>query len=171
MKTGKTENSKIRYINRGILVIQSLSHVRLCDTMDCSTSAFPVRHQLPELAQTHVHQVGDAIQPSYPLSVLGEPMGPGSSPAQLLCSCLGAPVKYQIQKVSLRQQGLSSQADCSTRRSGRKSRSGKGKGSTRALNLLCQHFSLTSVGLRAHTWAFLLGAIYIRSSPSSKLSF
>ena len=68
MKTGKTENSKIRYINRGILVIQSLSHVRLCDTMDCSTSAFPVRHQLPELAQTHVHWVGDAIQPSRPLS-------------------------------------------------------------------------------------------------------
>ena len=28
---------------------------------------FPVRHQLPELAQTHAHQVGDAIQPSYPL--------------------------------------------------------------------------------------------------------
>ena len=33
----------------------------------CSTSGFPVHHQLPELAQTHVHQVGDAIQPSYPL--------------------------------------------------------------------------------------------------------
>ena len=35
--------------------------------MDCSTSGFPVHHQLPELAQTHVHQVGDAIQPSHPL--------------------------------------------------------------------------------------------------------
>ena len=40
----------------------------LCDPMDCSTPGFPVHHQLPELAQTHVHQVGDAIQPSYPLS-------------------------------------------------------------------------------------------------------
>ena len=36
--------------------------------MDCRMPGFPVHHQLPELAQTHVHQVGDAIQPSYPLS-------------------------------------------------------------------------------------------------------
>ena len=36
--------------------------------MGCSMSGFPVLHQLPELAQTHVHQVGDAIQPSRPLS-------------------------------------------------------------------------------------------------------
>jgi len=36
--------------------------------MDCSTPGFPVHHQFPELAQTHVHQVGDAIQPSHPLS-------------------------------------------------------------------------------------------------------
>ena len=42
----------------------------LCDTMDCSTPVFPVHHQLPELAQTNVHQVGDAIQPSHPLSFL-----------------------------------------------------------------------------------------------------
>ena len=35
--------------------------------MDCSTLGFPVHHQLPELAQTHIHQVGDAIQPSHPL--------------------------------------------------------------------------------------------------------
>ena len=40
----------------------------LCDLMDCSMPGFPVHHQLPELAQTHVHQVGDAIQPSQPLS-------------------------------------------------------------------------------------------------------
>ena len=38
--------------------------------MHCSTPGFPVHHQLPELAQTHVHRVGDAIQPSYPLSPL-----------------------------------------------------------------------------------------------------
>ena len=40
----------------------------LCDPMDCSTPGFPVHHQLAELAQTHVHQVSDAIQPSCPLS-------------------------------------------------------------------------------------------------------
>ena len=37
----------------------------LCNPMDCSTSGFPVHHQLPELTQTHVHRVGDAIQPSH----------------------------------------------------------------------------------------------------------
>ena len=36
--------------------------------MDCSTPAFHVLHYLPELTQTHVHRVGDAIQPSRPLS-------------------------------------------------------------------------------------------------------
>ena len=36
--------------------------------MGCSTPGFPVHHQLPELARTHVHRVGDAIQPSHPLS-------------------------------------------------------------------------------------------------------
>ena len=44
------------------------SCLTLCDPMDCSTSGFPVHHQLPELAQTHVHWVGDAIQSSHPLS-------------------------------------------------------------------------------------------------------
>ena len=39
----------------------------LWDPMDCSTPDFPVQHQLLELVQTHVHRVGDAIQPSYPL--------------------------------------------------------------------------------------------------------
>ena len=39
----------------------------LCDPMDCSTPGFPVHHQLLELAQTHVHEVGDAIQPSHPV--------------------------------------------------------------------------------------------------------
>ena len=42
-------------------------HVWLCNPMDCSTPGFPVHHQLPEPTQTHVHRVGDAIQPSHPL--------------------------------------------------------------------------------------------------------
>ena len=48
--------------------VQSLSRVRLCNLMDCSMPGLLVHHQLPELAQTHVHQNGDAIQPSHPLS-------------------------------------------------------------------------------------------------------
>ena len=39
----------------------------LCDPMDCSTPGLPVHHQLLEFTQTHVHWVGDAIQPSHPL--------------------------------------------------------------------------------------------------------
>ena len=39
----------------------------LCHLMDCSIPDFPVHHQLPKLAQTHVHRVCDAIQPSHPL--------------------------------------------------------------------------------------------------------
>ena len=56
-----------------LLRVQSVSSVTqscptLCDPMDCSTLGFPVHHQLPELIQTHVHWVGNVIQPSYPLS-------------------------------------------------------------------------------------------------------
>ena len=40
----------------------------LCDPMNRSTPGLPVHHQLPEFTQTHVHRVGDAIQPSHPLS-------------------------------------------------------------------------------------------------------
>ena len=39
----------------------------LCDPMDCSMPHFPVHHQLSELTQTRVHQIGDAIQPSHTL--------------------------------------------------------------------------------------------------------
>ena len=40
----------------------------LCHPMNCSTPGLSVHHQLPEFIQTHVHRVGDAIQPSHPLS-------------------------------------------------------------------------------------------------------
>ena len=43
------------------------SCLTLCNPMDCSMPGFFVHHQLPELAQTHVHRVSDAIQPSHPL--------------------------------------------------------------------------------------------------------
>ena len=47
--------------------VQLLIRVRLCNPMDCITLGFPVHHQLPEPTQTHVHWVGNAIQPSHPL--------------------------------------------------------------------------------------------------------
>ena len=53
-----------------------------CELMDCSTPGFPVYHQLLELIQTHVHRVGDAIQPSHPLSS-------PSHPALNLSQCQG----------------------------------------------------------------------------------
>ena len=52
----------------GFSSVQSLSHVQLCDPMNCSTPGLPVHYQLPEFTQTHVHWVDDAIQPSHPLS-------------------------------------------------------------------------------------------------------
>ena len=45
----------------------------LCNRMDCNMPVLPVHHQFPELTQTHVHWVGDAIQPSHPLSFLSPP--------------------------------------------------------------------------------------------------
>ena len=49
--------------------VQSVAQLcpTLCDPMDCSTPGLPVHHQFPELAQTHVHWVSDAIQQSHPL--------------------------------------------------------------------------------------------------------
>ena len=61
--------------------VQSLSHVRLCDPINHSMPGLPVHHQLPEFTQTHVHQVGDAIQPSHPLSSPSPP-APNSSQHQ-----------------------------------------------------------------------------------------
>ena len=48
--------------------VQSLSCIRLCHPMDCSTPGFPVHYQHLELAQTYVHWVGDVNQPSHHLS-------------------------------------------------------------------------------------------------------
>ena len=51
----------------------------LCDPMNRSTPGLPVHHQLPEFTQTHIHRVGDAIQPSHPLS---SPFPPAPNPSQ-----------------------------------------------------------------------------------------
>ena len=67
------ENSHIRSCS-SLLVIQFSSVAQscptLCDLMDCSMPGFPIHHQLPELAQTHAHWVGDTTQPSHPLLLL-----------------------------------------------------------------------------------------------------
>ena len=58
-------------------LVQFRSVAQLCLTprnpMNRSTLGLPVHHQLPEFTQTHVHLVGDAIQPSHPLSSLSPP--------------------------------------------------------------------------------------------------
>ena len=43
-------------------------YLTLCNPMDCSTPGSPVLHHLPEFAQTHVHRINDAIQPSHPVT-------------------------------------------------------------------------------------------------------
>ena len=60
-------------VNHIVLTVVQFSSVTqscltLCDPMDCSTPGLPVHHQLPEFTQTHIHLVGDVIQPSHPLS-------------------------------------------------------------------------------------------------------
>ena len=50
-----------------LLLLIAQSCLTLCTPLDSSTPGLPVLHHLPEFAQAHVHQVGDAIQPSRPL--------------------------------------------------------------------------------------------------------
>ena len=57
----------------------SRSVMSLCDPMNCRTPGLPVHHQLPEFTQIHVHRVGDATQPSHPLS---SPSSPAPNPSQ-----------------------------------------------------------------------------------------
>ena len=65
---------EIKFLERQVLMSQlqfssvAQSCPTLCELMDCSTPCLPVHHQLPEFTQTHVHRVGDAIQPSHVLS-------------------------------------------------------------------------------------------------------
>ena len=63
---------KILFLNKSQrqIIISSVAQLclTLCDPMDCSTPGLPVHHQFLEFAQTHVHRIGDAIQPSHPLS-------------------------------------------------------------------------------------------------------
>ena len=55
----------------GVNRYETIAFIRSVQLLRCvrlfATPGFPVHHQLPEFAQTHVHQVGDVIQPSHPL--------------------------------------------------------------------------------------------------------
>ena len=68
----KKKNNKLSLVEHLFSSVQfssvSQSCLTLCDPMNCSTPGLPVHHQLLEFTQTHVHWVGDAIQPSHPLS-------------------------------------------------------------------------------------------------------
>ena len=67
----------------------------LCNPMDCNTPGLPVHHQLLEFTQTHVHWVGDAIQPSHPLSS----PSPGFNLSQHQGLLQGVSSLYQVAKV------------------------------------------------------------------------
>ena len=62
---GKTNKKNLKWLSVSSITQSCLT---LCDPMDGSAAGFPVHHQLPELAQSYVHQVCDVIQPSHPLS-------------------------------------------------------------------------------------------------------
>ena len=64
----KTINKTTRYAPGHCCCSVAYSCPTVCDFMDCSTLGFPVLHHLQELAQTHIHWLGDAIKPSHPLS-------------------------------------------------------------------------------------------------------
>ena len=68
----------------------------LCDPMNRSTPGLPVHHQLPEFTQMHAHQVGDAIQPSHPLSSPSPP-APNPSQHQGLFQCVNS--SHEVGKV------------------------------------------------------------------------
>ena len=72
-----------------VVVVQLLSHVWLCNPMDCSTPGFSVSHNLWKFVQVHVHWIGDAIQPSHPLSP-SSPPAPNLSQHQGLSQRVGS---------------------------------------------------------------------------------
>ena len=87
------------YVIYGISSVSSVAQscLTLCDPMDCSTPGFPVHHQLSEFTQTLVHWVGDAIQPSHPLS---SPSPPTFSLSQHQGLFKWVDLSHQVAKVS-----------------------------------------------------------------------
>ena len=96
----KILNSICKAHMRPLLLYQSSSVAQscltLCYSMDCNTSGFAFHHQHPELAQTHVHWVGDDIQPSHPLS---SPSPPAFNLSQHQGLFQGVSSLHQVAKV------------------------------------------------------------------------
>ena len=94
------------------------SCLTLCDPLDCSPSGLPVDHQLPEFTQTHVHLVGDAIQPSHPLLSPSPPsfnLSQQQGLFQWVSSCQVAKVlEFQLQYQSFHEHSgvISFRMDC-----------------------------------------------------------
>ena len=85
VKLNKASVNMLRTVEPYIASVQFSSVAQLCptlcDPMSCSTPGLPVHHQLPESTQTHVHRVGDAIQPAISSSVVPISSCPQSLPA------------------------------------------------------------------------------------------
>ena len=70
VRSTETKENSQRRLQLSLFSSVTQSCLILCEPMHCSAPGFPVHHQLPEFTQTHVHWVGEAIQPSHPLSFL-----------------------------------------------------------------------------------------------------
>ena len=85
-----------RIIKKAMCVLLPQSCLTLCDPMNSSTSGFPVLHYLPEFAQTHVHWVSDAIQPSHLLSSPSPPIFPSSGSFCMSALCIRCPKHWSF---------------------------------------------------------------------------
>ena len=94
IKTPRYEIPKATYTLHD--AVESLSCVRLCNPMDCSTPGFPVLHYVLEFAQTHVLWVNDVTQPSHPLLL---PFPPALSRSQYQGSFQLVGSEHQVAEV------------------------------------------------------------------------
>ena len=90
IQTRKVRHSSVHFSSVAQLCLT------LCDPMNHSASGLPIHHQLPEFIQTHVHRVGDAIQPSHPLSA-SSPPAPSPSQHQSLFQWVNT--SYEVAKI------------------------------------------------------------------------
>ena len=96
-KLGENDGNSERFHNQLVCCCSGAKLCpALCNSMDCSTPGFPVLHYLLELAQTHVHWVSDAIQPSHPL-LSPSPHALSPSQHQALFQWVGS--SHQVAKV------------------------------------------------------------------------
>ena len=93
---GHTESNTMKQFSTHAHIHFSQSRPTLCDPTDCSTPGFPVHHRLLEPTQTHVHGVGDAIQPSHPLV---SPSPPAFNLSQHHCLFQQVSSSHQVAKV------------------------------------------------------------------------